>query len=112
MVPETEASAAQASVDPLRRYTQPEHEHSPGTAQAGVNVASVQVKVTNTGKVAGDEVVFIYHNASTATERWNREQQQRASLPLQPDPTAKKQLIGYQRVSLAPGTPQSGSTPS
>jgi len=54
--------------------------------------AAVSVKVSNTGKVAGDEVVFLFHNASAAQTAWD---------PL--DPQALKQLLGFQRVTLAAG---------
>ena len=58
-----------------------------------VPVASASVKVTNTGSVTGDEVVFLFHNASAPARRHGGAT---APVPL-------KQLVGFQRVTLAPG---------
>lgn len=59
---------------------------------------TVNVTVTNTGARRGDEVVFLFHNATGPAQEW-------ASRPLSdgPDPLALKQLIGYQRVTLEAG---------
>ena len=56
-------------------------------------VATASVTVQNTGAVAGDEVVFLFQNASGPTRHWGGAD---APVPL-------KQLVGYQRVTLAPG---------
>lgn len=54
--------------------------------------ATVSIRVKNTGTRDGDEVVFLFHNATRAIQAWSAE-----------DPLAKKQLIGFERVSLAAG---------
>eukprot|EP00658_Telonema_sp_P-2_P003297 TRINITY_DN11215_c0_g2_i6.p1 TRINITY_DN11215_c0_g2~~TRINITY_DN11215_c0_g2_i6.p1 ORF type:complete len:548 (-),score=126.92 TRINITY_DN11215_c0_g2_i6:177-1820(-) len=56
---------------------------------------TVSVNVTNTGAIAGDEVVFLFHNATLAIHAWD---------PM--DPAAAKQLIGFERVTLSPGESQ------
>ena len=53
----------------------------------------VSVVVTNSGTRAGDEVVFLFHNASEAAA------QNQVTSP----PVPLKQLIDFQRVSLQPG---------
>jgi hypothetical protein len=82
----------------------------------------VQVTVKNTGRVAGDEVVFMYHNASNATQDHHSRSSKsvdssvessvdssvdssaESSVDSPPiDPTAIKQLVAYQRVTLAAG---------
>ena len=82
-----------------------------------VNVHVQSVRVTNTGKMAGDEVVFLYHNATDPIIDWNSNKNRSgralaSSLSASstssisthdPDPIALKQLVGFQRVSLQPG---------
>jgi hypothetical protein len=66
-----ELATVQSSIDPLlprgseagRAQAQKQAD-----AQAKVGTTEVKIKVTNTGKMAGDEVVFMYHNASAAIE--------------------------------------------
>lgn len=61
-------------------------------------LARASVTVTNIGKVAGDEVVFLFHNASAAVHA------ARASGAAGPDdPLALKQLVAFERVRLAAG---------
>lgn len=55
-------------------------------------VLTTSVTVTNTGNVEGDEVVFLFKNATTAALSFD------ASATV-----ARKELIGYERVTLAPG---------
>lgn len=57
------------------------------------NALNASITVRNTGSVAGDEVVFLFQNATAAAG---------ARSP-SPDPQAKRQLIGFERVSLQPG---------
>ena len=65
----------------------------PGLSLAGpAATARVTVTVTNTGQRAGDEVVFLYHSAARAVRAYDPR-----------DPVPWRQLIGYERVSLAPG---------
>jgi hypothetical protein len=54
---------------------------------------SYTVKVTNTGKVHGDEVIQGYFLPDTASVKPSK----------QPAPLPKKQLFCFERVSLAPG---------
>ena len=61
-------------------------------------LAETTVVVKNTGKLAGDEVVFLFHNASAAAGQWV----QRAGSD-GPDPLAIKQLAGFERLHLEPG---------
>lgn len=67
----------------------------------------VRMNVTNTGSRAGDEVVFLFHNASAALQaRAKRRVAAAAALgvaPPTPDPEALQQLVAYERVSLDPG---------
>ena len=58
-----------------------------------VSTSSVSITVTNTGHLTGDEVVFLFHNATSVIQAWSLE-----------DPIAKKQLVGYERVTLKPGS--------
>ena len=60
---------------------------------ADVVLTDAGVVVTNTGAVAGDEVVFLFHNASAA----------HAANSGPADPLAKKQLVAFDRVRLDPG---------
>ena len=61
--------------------------------------ANVTFRVTNTGSIAGDEVVFLFLNSSSTAAR----ERQRGLLPPAADPMAIKQLVGYERVHLAAG---------
>ena len=66
-----------------------------GAVQLGAGAgadATTSVTVTNTGNRAGDEVVFLYVNSTIAIAAFSPD-----------DPAAKKQLIDYERVTLAPG---------
>ena len=60
-------------------------------------LATVEVTVTNTGRLAGDEVVFLFHNASQAAAEWIQRPSNDG-----PDPLAIKQLVGFERVRLEP----------
>jgi hypothetical protein len=60
-------------------------------------LATVEVTVTNTGRLAGDEVVFLFHNASHAAAEWSQRPDSEG-----PDPLAIKQLVGFERVRLEP----------
>ena len=75
-------------------------------------LATVNVTVTNTGTVEGDEVVFLFQNASHPAEAWNRAVAASAASAASASSvggegttmvTHNKQLIGYERVSLQPG---------
>ena len=72
-------------------------------------LATVNVTVTNTGTVEGDEVVFLFQNASHPAETWNRAVAASAASASSMGGegttmvTHNKQLIGYERVSLQPG---------
>ncbi len=66
---------------------------SPTLASGGQ--VTVSVDVTNTGAVAGDEVVQLYVSCPTT-----------AGVP-----RPIKQLRGFQRITLAPGLKQTGSMP-
>ena len=81
-------------------------------------LATVNVTVTNTGTVEGDEVVFLFQNASHPAEAWNRAVAASAASAASVASAASassvggegttmvthnKQLIGYERVSLQPG---------
>ena len=96
-------------------------------------LATVNVTVTNTGTVEGDEVVFLFQNASHPAETWNRAVSASAASASTAASassassvssvssassassassvggegttmvTHNKQLIGYERVSLQPG---------
>ena len=61
-------------------------------------VATASINVTNTGKLAGDEVVFLYHNGTAAARLWASREGTDG-----PDPLAIKLLVGFRRVQLAPG---------
>ena len=52
----------------------------------------------NTGTVAGDEVVFLFKKSDAPTTAWN------AARNLGPPTLPAKELIGFERVSLAPGS--------
>merc|ERR1712110_1239218 len=54
----------------------------------------------NTGKMKGDEVVFLFHNASLAHAGWMRK------MNITNSQVAQKQLIAYKRVTLSPGKSQ------
>ena len=54
------------------------------------------IRVTNTGAVGGDEVVFLFKNSSSAERRWAAARgEARPDLP-------QRELIGFERVTLAP----------
>ena len=59
--------------------------------------ARVSVVVRNTGAVAGDEVVFLYKNSTAAEGLWARGRGE------PPPPSARRELIGFERVTLQPG---------
>lgn len=71
------------------------------------------VTVTNTGEVAGDEVVFLFKKSDDAVVRWNTAGGGRGpggglsgagdGPGDSPEPLPRRELIGYQRVTLAPG---------
>ena len=63
-----------------------------GRAVTSTHPARMSVRITNTGSRDGDEVVFLFHNATQAVRAWSPD-----------DPLAKKQLVAYERVSLAAG---------
>ena len=73
---------------------------------ASHELTTASVTVTNTGKIAGDEVVFLFHNATAATGQWA---QRDGGDGL--DPLAIKQLVAFERVSLAPGESKTVSFP-
>lgn len=60
----------------------------------------VSVTVKNTGVLAGDEVVFLFHNASVAHSAWLAGQ---IGSGVAPPPLPMKQLVDFERVSLQPG---------
>ena len=55
------------------------------------------VTVQNTGAVSGDEVVFLFKNSSAVARHWAHG---RAEAP---SPSPRRELVGFQRVTLAPG---------
>ena len=57
----------------------------------------VSVVVTNSGSRAGDEVVFLFHNASKAAARHHYYHGSGAV------PVPLKQLVDFRRISLQPG---------
>jgi hypothetical protein len=67
----------------------------------------VSVVVTNSGSRAGDEVVFLFHNASKAAARRHHHYQQQqqgedagsGAVPVVP----LKQLVDFRRISMQPG---------
>lgn len=61
---------------------------------------NVQIIVTNTGKMTGDEVVFLFHNVSLAHADWMRK------MNITHSQVPQKQLIAYKRVTLSPGKSQ------
>ena len=61
---------------------------------------TVSVTVTNTGALAGDEVVFLFHNASVAHSAWLTGQ---IASQVAAPPLPMKQLVDFERVSLQPG---------
>ena len=74
----------------------------PGELRGGRAQLTATVTVSNTGDVAGDEVVFLFHNSSAAAAA--------AAANLR-DPMALKQLVGFDRVSLGPGQQREVSFP-
>eukprot|EP00051_Salpingoeca_urceolata_P005045 m.69906 g.69906 ORF g.69906 m.69906 type:complete len:794 (+) comp14022_c0_seq3:229-2610(+) len=62
-------------------------------------LGGASVTVTNTGHRAGDEVVFLFHHPSASPAVAGRSE-------FGDDPQAKKQLVGFERVTLAPGQSQ------
>jgi beta-glucosidase len=68
------------------------------------------VTVTNTGTVAGDEVLFLYKNSSAPVAAWRAHAaaaaQRGGVLPPVTHPEPIRELIGFARVSLAPGASQ------
>lgn len=58
---------------------------------------SASVTVKNTGSVAGDEVVFMYKKSDEPVKAWNEAQQ------LGPPTLPSRELVGFSRVTLAPG---------
>lgn len=67
-----------------------------GTSGSVVATATV----TNTGKMKGDEVVFLYKQSAAVEASWAGN----GSAALQSHrPSPHKELIGFERVTLAPG---------
>ena len=66
-------------------------------AATGDTVLSASVTVKNTGTVAGDEVVFLYKKSDQPVLAWA--QQENLAPPVLP----ARELIGFARVTLAPG---------
>ena len=116
----TTFALSQASIEPMTKdkggqwqQQQQQQQQSPSasalvviadvdaTASETVVAAVVRVAVKNTGTVQGDEVVFLFHNASEVVNAWARRPDTDG-----PDPLALKQLVGYERVRLAPGESQ------
>ena len=69
------------------------------TTDNGESWPKVSVVVTNTGTRAGDECVFLWHNASNVAAQ--QQQQHRTQIAAPPVPL--KQLVDFQRISLNPG---------
>ena len=53
-------------------------------------VLSTAIRVCNTGSRSGDEVVFMFHNGSTAAAAWSQRARNDG-----PDPLAIKNLVGF-----------------
>lgn len=58
---------------------------------------SASITVKNTGSVAGDEVVFLYKKSDQPVLSWAEQEQ------LAPPTLPARELIGFGRVTLAPG---------
>lgn len=67
----------------------------PGDADV---IATTSIKVTNTGTLTGDEVVFLFHNGTASTQKWETRLATDG-----PDPLAIKLLVGFKRVRLEVG---------
>jgi beta-glucosidase len=68
---------------------------------ADTETAAIQSSITvkNTGNVVGDEVVFLFKKSAAPVLAWHKSQ-----YPNNPPPEAPvRELIGFERVSLAPG---------
>lgn len=68
-----------------------------GVLRGGQELLTASVTVTNTGTVVGDEVVFLFRNSSAATSAWGSRVGSDG-----PDPQAIKELVAFERVTLAP----------
>jgi len=66
-------------------------------AAAAHDTLGARVRVTNTGSVRGDEVVFLYKHSADAERAWA------AARGEDPPPSSHRELIGFARVSLAAG---------